>query len=66
MISLYYLIYQLLYVYFRGWFVRIYKIDIENFENIDKDFYFLVFVVVFIKFKKMLNMKFVSEIGVVI
>lgn len=54
--------YQLLHVYFRGWPVRIHKIDTENSENTDKDFHLPVFAVVFTKFKKMPNMKPVSEI----
>lgn len=66
MTSLHNLIYQLLHVYFRGWPVRIHKIDTENSENTDKDFHLPVFAVVFTKFKKMPNMKPVSEIDAAI
>lgn len=64
MISLHNLIYHLL--YFRGWPVRIHKIDTENSENTDKDFHLPVFAIVFTKFKKMPNMKPVSEMGATI
>lgn len=66
MTSLHNLMYQLLHVYFRGWPVRIHKIDTENSENTEKDFHLPVFAVVFTKFKKMPNMKPVSDIGAAI
>ena len=42
---------------FRGWPVRIHKIETENSENTEKDFHLPVFALVFTKFKKMPNMK---------